>query len=369
MGRRGPAVLAVWLLLSALAACGRVGPPAPPERVAPDAATDLTGVVVERGIEERWALPTRRADRKPLRDLAVLHVFRTDDDGTGDPKPALRAGEHVAGYAEVAAIRLVDPAPAVQVGNQVTFVDPAASTPGRRYSYVILAEDARRHVSAPSARLSIVRITPPAAPAALRATPGDREVRLEWKASPQLADGTATDERFVYQILRAPGPDAPLETIDGHGPSRFDVVTQTAPGATGFVDKSVDNERPYVYAVRALRVARGTVARSDSSERVTAIAVTSTPPAPPTDLVAVPSTGAVRLVWIASVNRDVGRYIVYRGRDDGPLERIGSTPAPGTTFTDRDVPAGRWRYAVSAQDTSSRANESPRSSEVSVDVP
>ena len=84
---------------------------------------------------------------------------------------------------------------------------------------------------------------------------------------------------------------------------------------------------------------------------------------------AVPSTGAVRLVWIASVNRDVGRYIVYRGRDDGLLERIGSTPAPGTTFTDRDVPAGRWRYAVSAQDTSSRANESPRSSEVSVDVP
>ena len=135
------------------------------------------------------------------------------------------------------------------------------------------------------------------------------------------------------------------------------------------MDRGVDNERPYVYGLRALRIARGTVARSETSERVTAMAVDSTPPAPPTELVAVPSTGAVRLVWIASADRDVGRYIVYRARDDGPLERVGSTTAPGTTFTDRDVPAGRWRYAVSAQDTSSRANESPRSAEVSVVVP
>jgi hypothetical protein len=43
--------------------------------------------------------------------------------------------------------------------------------------------------------------------------------------------------------------------------------------------------------------------------------------------------------------------------------------SPGTTYTDREVPAGRWRYAVSAQDTSSRANESTLSGEVTVVVP
>src|SRR5207247_3943316 len=135
-------------------------------------------------------------------------------------------------------------------------------------------------------------------------------------------------ERLIYQVLRAPGPDAPL-----------DIVTQTAPGATRFVDRGVDNERPYVYALRALRLARGTVARSETSGRVTAMAVDTTPPAPPTELVAVPSTGAVRLVWIASVDRDVGRYIVYRGRDGGPPARVRSTAAPGPTLTDRAVPA------------------------------
>jgi hypothetical protein len=77
----------------------------------------------------------------------------------------------------------------------------------------------------------------------------------------------------------------------------------------------------------------------------------------------------VRLVWIASPDRDVGRYIIYRGREGAALERVGSTGALGSTFTDRDVPAGRWRYAVSAQDTSSRANESPRSAEMTVTVP
>ena len=117
------------------------------------------------------------------------------------------------------------------------------------------------------------------------------------------------------------------------------------------------------------RVARGTLARSEISERVTAMPVDSTPPAPPTELVAIPSTGTVRLVWIGSADPDVGRYIVYRGRAGAALERVGSTVAPGTTFTDREVPAGTWRYAVSAQDTSSRANESRRSPDVSVVVP
>jgi hypothetical protein len=326
--------------------------------VSPQPAADLSAVVVDRGIELRWTVPTRRADNARLRDLAVVRVFRTEDDGTGDPKPALVSGGRVAGYSEIAAIRLSDPAPAVVTGSRMTYVDRTASTPGRRYTYVVLAEDARSHVSPPSARLPVNFIAAPRPPKALRAAPGDREVRLEWQPSAALVGGTTADERFVYQILRAPGPDAPL-----------DVVTQTGPGATTFVDRGLDNERPYVYAVRALRPARGTVARSEISERVTAMPVDTTPPRPPTELVAIPSAGTVRLVWLGSPDPDVGRYIVYRGRNDGALERVGSSVAPGTTFTDREVPAGRWRYAVSAQDTSSRANESGRAAEVSVVVP
>jgi hypothetical protein len=105
------------------------------------------------------------------------------------------------------------------------------------------------------------------------------------------------------------------------------------------------------------------------SARVSAMPVDTTPPKPPAELVAIPSQGAVRLAWIGSPDLDVARYVVYRAREGGALERVGSTAAPGTTFTDRDVPAGRWRYAVSAEDGSSRANESARSTEVTVTVP
>jgi hypothetical protein len=48
---------------------------------------------------------------------------------------------------------------------------------------------------------------------------------------------------------------------------------------------------------------------------------------------------------------------------------VGSVQPPATTFVDRDVPPGRYRYAVTAQDTSARANESTRSNEVAVTVP
>jgi hypothetical protein len=348
-----PAVLVVTLLV--LAACGRTGQPVAPERVAPRPAINLSAVVLDPGIELAWTLPRHRANDARLRDLAVLHVFRSEDDGSGEPKPAMVSARTVSGYTPVAAIRMTDPSPATVAGDRMTFVDPTATASGRRYSYVVLAEDARKRLSPPSERLSVVRIAPPPVPDAIRATPGDREVRLEWRPGA----GTGGDERrIVYQILRGAGEDAPLE-----------VLTQSAPGATSLVDRGLDNERPYAYAVRALRTARGTVARSDMSARVSAMPVDTTPPKPPAELVAIPSQGAVRLAWIGSPDLDVTRYVVYRAREGGVLERVGSTAAPGTTFTDRDVPAGQWRYAVSAQDGSSRANESARSTEVTVTVP
>ena len=132
-------------------------------------------------------------------------------------------------------------------------------------------------------------------------------------------------------------------------------------GGPADVDRAVENERAYVYAVRAVRTAQDTVARSVASDRASATPLDTTPPRPPADLVAVPSQGTVRLVWTASPEPDVARYLVYRGREGGPFERVGSTSPPAMTFTDREVPPGRWRYAVSAQDSSSRANESGRS--------
>ena len=77
----------------------------------------------------------------------------------------------------------------------------------------------------------------------------------------------------------------------------------------------------------------------------------------------------MRLSWTPGTDADLGGYVVYRAPGTGPFERVGSVRAPGTTFTDRNLRPGTYRYAVSAQDTSARANESARSGEVTVTVP
>jgi predicted small lipoprotein YifL len=350
--------LVLTALTGFLAACGRSGPPVAPERVAPLPPANVSTAVVERGIEVGWTVPARRADNARLRDLTTLRLLRAEDDGAGDPKPAMLDGRRVPGYTEVAALAPGEAGTEPARGGRMTHVDRAGLVPGRRYVYVVLAEDGRGHVSPPSERATAWFFAAPAAPAAPQATAGDREIRLAWTPTKTLSDGTAVSQSFAYEILRAPAADAP-----------FDVITVTGPGATSFVDRDLENEKSYVYAVRALRTSRGTLARSELSPTATVMPVDMTAPRPPTELVAIPSEGAVRLVWVASPDGDVGRYIVYRAHEGLAFERTGSVPSPGTAFVDRDVAAGRWRYAVSAQDTSSRANESSRSAEVTVTVP
>ena len=77
----------------------------------------------------------------------------------------------------------------------------------------------------------------------------------------------------------------------------------------------------------------------------------------------------MRLSWRPSPGPDVAAYIVYRADGGGSPQRIGSVPVPSTTFVDRGVRPGTYRYTVTAQDSGARANESPRSNEVTVTVP
>ena len=71
----------------------------------------------------------------------------------------------------------------------------------------------------------------------------------------------------------------------------------------------------------------------------------------------------------ASPDPSVAAYIVYRAGTAGEAVRVGSVRSPGTTFTDRELAPGTYRYRVTAQDATARANESVPSNEVSITVP
>jgi len=367
---RGAAALAAALALAAGVAagagCGKKGPPVPPETRLPAPVTDLEASVEDGAVVLAWTNPRRRADGSRLRDLAAARVFRREDPGLGPPPPALRVGDRIAGYVEVARVRLTEPptarppfpeGPRVE-GDRVTLADRRDLTYGRRYTYVVLAEDAQGRLSPPGPRVSVRVVAPPEAPPAPRATAGEGEVHLAWAPPARFLDGQPVEGPLAYEVLRADAPEAPLRP-----------VTPAPVEATAFTDRGLENDRTYRYAVRAVRRADGTLARGPASPAVTATPRDVTPPAPPTELVGVPSAGTVRLAWRPSPDPDVAAYVIYRAAPGGEFVRVGTVRPPATVFVDRDVPPGTWRYAVTAQDAAAHPNESARSAEITVTVP
>ena len=353
------AVAMLALAALAIGACGKRGSPVPPEQRLPGPVSSFDATVRSQGVELTWSNPNRRADGTPLRDLKALHVYRAEDAGTGDAKPALLRGGQIAGYTEIATIRVAEPAPpAVVSGDRVTLVDTRGLTAGRRYTYVVLAEDSTGRTSLPSERLTLRFLAAPEAPRNLTAEAGESEARVAWTAPARLTDGSALAGEILYEVFRAAGAEEALAPMPGP-------PTPT----TRIVDRAVENDRRYDYAVRAVRIDGRTKAVSELTPRVAVTPVDMTPPSPPSDVVAIPSAGTVRLSWKPSPEADVARYVIYRSTRGGAWERTGSVTPPATTFIDRNVASGPWRYAVTAEDAGSRRNESRRSNEVMVSVP
>jgi fibronectin type 3 domain-containing protein len=222
---------------------------------------------------------------------------------------------------------------------------------------VVVTGDSQGRIGPPSLRVSVSYAAAPAAPENVAAQPGERSVRVTWSLATRLLDGSAVTDPLKYEVLRAPSADADLAPIS---PPISD---------TALTDSNLENDLDYFYAVRAVRTAGGTTLYGQPSARVVATPRDVTPPSRPANLVAVASEGIVRLSWSPSPEADVVTYVIYRAPEGGRFERIGSTTAPSTTYGDRTVTRGSYRYAVTAQDNAARPNESERSNEARVSVP
>ena len=356
-GARG--ALLLLLAASALVACGKKGPPVAPEQRVPAGPTGLRGAVDEQSIVVGWTGPGTRVDGSRLRAIALYKLYRREEADGGAPKSAMLSSGRVVGYDEIAVIRPESPAPAAVQGSSVTWVDRRALSVGRRYVYVVTAEDTLGRSSGPSERLVVPYLAAPKAPRALRASPGDRRISLTWQPPAEMMDGSPAPGDLRYLVLRGAGAEGALAPI-----------TPQPLAGTSFTDTGVENDTDYRYAVRAVRVDPAVSASGETSAAVVAAAAGTTPPAAPAGLVAVPSAGAVRLAWNPSASPDVAIYAVYRAGETGDFIRIATTLAGATVYLDRDVRAGAtYRYAVTALDKARRPNESPRSNMVSVRVP
>src|SRR5205085_4669250 len=192
--RQHAAVVAALVAVVVLGACGRRGNPVPPETRAPQAVSDLTAVAREAGVELTWTVPRRRFDNSRILEPGVARLFRVDDAGTGDPRPALLHNDRIRGYTQIATFRLQEPPSPYLRGGRITYVDRSGLVFGRRYTYVATTSDAQGRTGPPSARVSITYIAPPERPRAVRAEPTDRGVLLSWQPPATLVDGSPVSD-------------------------------------------------------------------------------------------------------------------------------------------------------------------------------
>jgi hypothetical protein len=352
---RARLVGALALLGLAFAGCGKKGPPVAPEMRLPVPPTGLQASIDESVVVLTWSNPVRRMDGSALKDLTGVRLFRHEDGGAGPLKPAVLSGRRVAGYEEIATIRLDAAAP----GDTARWVDQRGLALGRRYVYVATAIDSVGRSSPPSERRAITFLAAPKPPRALEATAGNRQATVTWIAPAEFTDESPVSGELRYVVLRGTGAAGPLA-----------VVTPQPLSATSFTDTGLDNETEYRYAVRVVRVDPRATVTGAPSETVGVTPVETTPPAPPSNLVVVPSAGALRLAWSPSPAPNVAAYAIYRAVGAEAFVRIGTSTAGNTTFIDRDVQPGiGYRYAVSAIDNARKPNESVRSNEVTATPP
>jgi len=343
-------------------ACGKKGPPIPPERRLPTAVRDLSVEVQGRQATLTWTNPKERADKTPLRDLSAIHIFRREEPPGVESRPAVGDGQRVIGFERIAVIELKKEGPEVRVeGRRGQFVDGSGLETGRRYAYVVTAVDADRRASPPSNRIAVNLLAAPMAPINVRAEAGDGRIRLAWQPHGRNEDGSPVVGPLGYHVFRTTSPDAPRGR-----PLSPEPLTNPE-----FLDLAVENETTYYYTVRAIHSEAGSQIQSRDSSVVAAKPEDTTPPAPPRNLVAVPTAGGVRLAWEPSPDADVGGYLVHRstvaGRSYAPLLR---SPQPGTTYVDSSVRRREtYFYVVTAVDRSPRANESVPSAEARATVP
>jgi fibronectin type 3 domain-containing protein len=175
----------------------------------------------------------------------------------------------------------------------------------------------------------------------------------------EFTDESPVTGELRYVVLRAAGSEGPLGA-----------VTPQPIAATSFTDTGLQNDTDYRYAVRAVRMDPRAIVTGPPSPTVAVTPLETARPAPPSNLVVIPSAGALRLAWSPSPAANIASYAVYRAAGAEGFVRIGTTTAGNTTFIDRDVRPGiAYRYAVSAFDNARQPNESVRSNEATATLP
>ncbi|MFW6112868.1 MAG: fibronectin type III domain-containing protein [Thermodesulfobacteriota bacterium] len=341
--------LLVLLALGLAAACGKKEAPISPDLVLPAPVRDFGLSQDGESLLLRWGFPQVNQLGQPLTQLAGFRLYRCAAPGTSP------AAGCVPDFVLLAEIDLAYPKVGRVQGDSVAYRDTNL-TPGKCYSYRVAAYGPGDDLGAWSPVLSHAWGVLPRAPGVPTVKPGDREVHLAWPEVTALQNGAPLRDLAGYTVYRRTGQQA------------WQRLNPTPLVTTKYQDVAVQNEVEYTYKIRSVRRLGDYTLESLDSPGRTVTARDLTPPAPPLNLVAVPTARGVELRWEASPAPDLAGYRVYRVRA-GEVSPALLTPqlVPQPYFVDTQARPGQtYYYAVTAVDNARPGNESQPSEEAAV---
>lgn len=333
-------VIIIILIFLLASGCGKKASPVPQSSVVPQRIVDLEAKSREERLLLEWTFPKANTDKSALMDLVEFKVLRSEGDlianecrGCGE-KPKVIFEAKLDQKGEYRGKRM-----------SILFEDLVAR---KVYVYQVVTLNRRGDPSSPSNPFTVYWDFPPHTTRMVRAEQGDKKIDLFWE--PVLG---ATG----YNIYRKGEEDFPLQ------PLNREPLT-----ATQYTDLGVENEKRYIYSVRAVRQVVKTSVEGKGSLSPPITPTDLIPPGSPIGLVAIPLKKGMELNWRRNQETDLLGYHIYRRKSgETDFKRLNPTPLTRETYVDSDVEIGQdYEYAVTAVDNSVRHNESPTSEEVRV---
>ncbi len=334
--------LILFLIMLLLAsACAKKAPPVPWESIVPKRIVDLRATPREGRLLLDWGVPKENTDKSVLDDLAGFQILRSE---------GVLVGEECKGCGEKKTVvheMKWDSKEEEKKKRVVIFFEDQEAR--KVYVYQVISTNRRGYPSAPSNPVTVYWDHPPQVPRMVRGEEGDKKVELYWEP---VEGATGYN---VYRRLEE-------REFSNRSLNREPLTT------THFSDLNVENEKKYIYSVRAVRKVAKTNVEGKGSLGVPMTPTDLIAPVAPIGLVAIPLKDGMELNWSRNRETDLLGYYVYR-RETGEKEfkRLTETPLTKETYLDTEVALQQeYEYVVTAVDNSVKRNESPRSEEVRV---
>jgi hypothetical protein len=253
--------------------------------------------------------------------------------------------------------------PKVERKRDGPLLAPAIPRTTRVYVGVTVTTKGR---NAASAHAVVSMLDVPPVPDMPKVTYDEKDVTIAWPAvQVGLAPSTSTDEVLTSTVVGVSVPTVSYnvyEVSDASPPTLTRLTGNPVKVPRHSVPRADWGERR-CYAVRAFVTLEDASLEGNESESACVTLTDSFPPAAPQGLQAVPSDGAISLIWDANAESDVRGYIVLRGPVSAEtLEPLISEPIQETSFQDHTQSGVRFAYAVCAVDAA--GNRSPPSARV-----